>query len=284
MQRTILLTFLGALDTFALSSDAGLFGTAQPPPAPADTSEADPGPAETADPAAPTDTPTPTPTSPAAAPAAAVASEDVERERKAAFSSFEITFPSAILWALMGCTATFAISIVNERNAGTFQRLRLAPITRGQILAGKGLGCFLAGLAVATLLIGLGVGVWGVRVASPITLVVALVCTAFAFTGLMMVFSVAGKTETAVAGAGWATLLICAMIGGGMIPLVFMPTWLRSVSHVSPIKWGIVALEGATWRQFSLTEFDMLLPCGILLGVGVVGYAVGTFVLTRQDA
>ena len=59
-------------------------------------------------------------------------------------SSFEITFPQAILWGLLGCSAAFAISIVTERVGGTYLRLRLAPISRSQILAGKGLACFVA--------------------------------------------------------------------------------------------------------------------------------------------
>ena len=45
------------------------------------------------------------------------------------------------------------------------------------------------------------------------------------------------------------------------------------------MKWGILALEGALWRGFSL--YEMLLPCGILIGVGVVGFAIGARVFAR---
>jgi ABC-2 type transport system permease protein len=40
------------------------------------------------------------------------------------------------------------------------------------------------------------------------------------------------------------------------------------------VKWAIVALEGATWREFGWSE--MLMPCGILLAVGLVSFAIGT--------
>ena len=205
----------------------------------------------------------------------------LERSQQTEISGFDITFPSAILWSLMGCTASFAISLVTERIRGTLQRLRVAPLARGQIIAGKGLACFLAGLATGGFLILIGALFFGVHIQNPIGLLLALGCTAFSFTGLMMVFSVMGKTESAVAGAGWAVLLIAAMLGGGMIPLLFMPRWMHSVSNVSPVKWGIYALEGATWRAFSFEE--MLLPCGILAGVGVIGFAVGTTILSRQQ-
>jgi ABC-2 type transport system permease protein len=63
------------------------------------------------------------------------------------------------------------------------------------------------------------------------------------------------------------------MIGGGMIPLMVMPGWMLRLSDFSPVKWGIMALEGSIWRGYSVAE---LLPaCGILVAVGVVCLALG---------
>jgi ABC-2 type transport system permease protein len=44
-----------------------------------------------------------------------------------------------------------------------------------------------------------------------------------------------------------AMLMVMAMLGVGMLPLIFMPSWLRPFSHISPVKWSILALEGAVW-------------------------------------
>ena len=52
-----------------------------------------------------------------------------------------------------------------------------------------------------------------------------------------------------------------------------MPSWMQALSHVSPVKWAILAMEGAVWRGFSFNE--MLLPCGILVGVGLLCFAIG---------
>jgi ABC-2 type transport system permease protein len=64
-----------------------------------------------------------------------------------------------------------------------------------------------------------------------------------------------------------------SMTGGGMIPLIAMPSWMVAVSHFSLVKWGVLAVEGAIWRGFSWGE--MALPLGILVTVGAVGLAVG---------
>ena len=208
--------------------------------------------------------------------------KEVTADNRGPRSAFEITFPSSILWGIMGCVTTFAISLVVERIQGTLQRLRIAPVTRAQILAGKGLACFLASSAVAVVLLAIGRLVLGVRLEDPLQLLMAILATSLCFVGIMMLVSTLGQTEAAVAGAGWGILMPLAMIGGAMVPLFVMPEWMQNLASISPIKWGILALEGAIWRGYS--PADMLLPCGILSGVGVVCYALGVANLARQDA
>jgi len=196
-------------------------------------------------------------------------------------SSFEITFPSSILWGLIACATTFGVSIVKERTDGTFLRLRLSPITRAHILAGKGLACFITSVAVCVVLLAAGIMIFGVRVASPLILGLGILASSFGFVGIMMLISVLGKTEQAVGGAGWAIMLVFAMSGGGMIPVFFMPGWLKTISNFSPVKWGILSLEGGIWREFTLSE--MMLPVGILVGIGLIGYALGVYILSLSD-
>jgi ABC-2 type transport system permease protein len=64
-----------------------------------------------------------------------------------------------------------------------------------------------------------------------------------------------------------------------MIPLAFMPSFMVPLSQASPVKWSILALEGAIWRGFTLTE--MLLPCAILVGIGAVCLALGAVRLAK---
>jgi ABC-2 type transport system permease protein len=203
-----------------------------------------------------------------------------EREREPR-TAYEITFPAAILWGLLGCASTFALSLVKERLSGTLLRLRAAPLSRTQLLAGKALSCVLACLGVMTILLLFGHFAFGMRLSSPGLLLLGMLSSAACFTGIMMLLSTAGRTPQAVAGTGWGIFVVMSMIGGGSIPLIMMPPWMRSISSLSPVKWGILALEGAIWREFSLAE--MALPCGILLAVGLTCFAAGAAVLSRQE-
>lgn len=207
--------------------------------------------------------------------------EEVAVTRHGPRSSWEITFPQSLQWALIAVTAAFAISIVVERTHGTYLRLRLAPIGRVQILAGKGLACFIAATLVCLLLLALGILVFGVHVASALHLAIAVLASGICFVGIMMFISVLGKTEQSVGGAGWAMLLVMSMIGGGMVPLFFMPKWMSTIGSISAVKWSILALEGAIWRGFSTN--DMILPVSILLGYGTLFFLVGVLILRRTE-
>jgi ABC-2 type transport system permease protein len=210
-----------------------------------------------------------------------LAFEDVAVARTGPRSSWEITFPQSLQWAMIGCAAAFALGLVVERTRGTYLRLRLAPISRTQILAGKGLACFIASASVCLALMLFGMLVFKVQVASFAMLLAAIVAAAICFVGLMMLVSVMGKTENSVAGAGWAIMLVMSMTGGGMVPLMFMPSWLGTLANFSPIKWSILALEGAIWRGFGWSE--MLTPLAILVGVGLLGFGIGVTVLRRSE-
>ena len=203
-------------------------------------------------------------------------------ESKASFNAYSIVFPQGVAWGVMACAATFAITLVVERTRGTLPRLAIAPIARWQILAGKGLACFVATTFVASVILLIGRLFFGVHPSSFAMLALGVLCISIAIVGVMMLFAVLGKTEAAVGGMSWAILIIMAMLGGGMLPLNMLGGWLQTCSYVSIFRWAILALEGSLWRGF--THSEMALPCGILLLIGVGGFVLGTAVFRLDGA
>jgi ABC-2 type transport system permease protein len=206
---------------------------------------------------------------------------DVTRERKGPVTAFQITFPQAIVWGVLGCSVTFAISIVQERKKGTFERLRLGPIGRAHILGGKGLACCLTCIFIVCFLFAGAKLIFAMPLRNLPLFVLAVVCVILCFVGLMMFICTLGRTEQGAAGAGWAMFMVMAMLGGGMIPLFFMPAWLQKVSNISFVKWSILALEGGIWRN--LTFIEMLRPFAVLLAIGSTAFIFGVIMLARQD-
>ena len=194
-------------------------------------------------------------------------------------TQWDISFPQAMLWGILGCIAGFSASIARESTTGTMTRLQVAPISKFSILAGKALACFLAVIFVITMMSILGYFL-GMKPGNLFHLVIAAVCVSICFVGIMMTLSLLGKTEQSVNGLGWIANMVMAMLGGCMIPVMFMPDIVRKLSILSPVKWAISSIEGAIWRDFSFTE--MLIPCSILIGIGAVGMIVGSTILSRR--
>lgn len=205
---------------------------------------------------------------------------ELARDDKRIMSAFELSFPQGVVWGLMGAVMAFASSLADERTRGTLTRLTTAPVTMGHILGGKALACFITCVLVQTILLGFGVLVMDVRVLHPLMMVFAVLAASFGFTGLMMVIAGMARTTSAAQGYARAIVLVLAMIGGGTIPVMFMPSLLKTVSAVSPFKWVVDAVEAAMWRATDVS--DMLLPIAVLLGIGIAGYIVGTTAVRRH--
>lgn len=209
---------------------------------------------------------------------------DIERQpdKNSPATAFQITCPQAMIWAVMSCSLTFAVSIIKERQKGTYQRLRVGPVSRFQILGGKALACCLACFFVELLLVVLAILIFKMPIHNYFFLIVGALCTIFSFVGIMTFASTVCKTEQAIHGAAWAIIMVMAMIGGGMMPLLFMPGWMQKVSNFSIVKWSIYALEGGIWRDLSFFEF--LMPCGLLIGIGALFFGLGFLLLKRAEA
>jgi ABC-2 type transport system permease protein len=197
----------------------------------------------------------------------------IEREQRGPKNSYEVSFPQGVMWGVIGCTLSFAISFVLERTKGTMIRLRAAPLAAWQILGGKALASFLVTIAVGVGLMAIGVAVFHIHTRSWAMVGASIVATAACFSGIMMLLASITHTERAASGLGWGVLMMFSMVGGGMVPLEFLPEWMAPLSNLSPIRWAIFSLQGGIWRP--LEWHDQLLPLGILIGLGAIGFGIG---------
>ena len=197
----------------------------------------------------------------------------VQAEQRGPTNAYATTFPQAMIWALIGGAASFSLSLTLERSRGTLLRLLVSPTTARQVLASKALAALATSVAVTTALIALGIAAFGVEPSSYPLLALAVLCGAICFSGLTMAFSVLGSTEGGTAGVSWGVMLPMSLLGGVMFPLFLMPLWMQHLSNVSPMKWALLALEGAVWRGF--TPVEMILPCSVLVLIGVLAFSFG---------
>jgi len=210
-----------------------------------------------------------------------IRSKSVSRKTTGPKNGFEFAIPQGMIWAMLFCMQRFSTNLVGERERQTLLRMQLAPISRLHILGGKALICFGAILLVAISLAIFSRQAMDVQISSFLNFAIALLSAAVCFSGIMVFVAVLGKTENGVGGISTAIMMLMAMSGGGMVPLIAMPGWMQSVGSVSPVKWAILGIEGSIWRDYSTVE--ILTPSAILLVIGVTCFAIGARVFRWEE-
>ncbi len=209
-----------------------------------------------------------------------IENKDIMKEKTGPQNAYAVSFPQGMIWGILGAISTFSLALVTEVRSGTLGRLSAAPISRMSILGGKALASFITIVFIISFLIVVGISVFGISIYSWPVMIISILSAGFGFSGLMMLLAVLGKTEKSASGISWAIMMLMAMTGGGMIPVVMMPSWMASIGQFSPVKWVVISLEGSLWRQYSLS--DLLPNTLLLLVLGVITFYVGSAIFNKR--
>jgi ABC-type multidrug transport system permease subunit len=190
-------------------------------------------------------------------------------------SGFQVSVPgNAVLFAFF-LAMTVAMSFASERTTGTWRRLLAAPVPRWKALLGKLVPYYLIGCCQLGLLFGIGVGVFGMKVAgSPLALVVlsaALVLCTCAFGLLVAAF---GWTEKQIGSIVPVIVLVMGLISGCMFPRLFMPEFMQQLGKVVPQAWALDGYYDVLIRQGTALR-DVLPSLAALLGFSAVFAGIG---------
>jgi ABC-2 type transport system permease protein len=156
--------------------------------------------------------------------------------------------------AMITAVASTALSIVREKEVGTMEQIRMAPIDTFSFIVGKTIPYFMIALASAALTIGASMllfglpmrGNWGALfVAMSLFLVGALA------TGLL-ISTVADSQQLAFQIALLISFLPTIMLSGFIFPIGSMPPALQVVTYVVPARYFLVALRSIVLKGATL--------------------------------
>jgi len=146
---------------------------------------------------------------------------------------------------LFGTTSMLSVTITFERRSRSFERLLLAPISLELLMLAKTSGAILFGIAnafvpiiIAAFLADLSGVAWSLAV--PAILLIGIVST---FLGLFIAVSVSEVFEAQTFSNFFRFPMI--FLCGLFFPIMSLPVFIRPLSYVLPVTYGVDILHGA---------------------------------------
>jgi ABC-2 type transport system permease protein len=163
--------------------------------------------------------------------------------------------PGLIAYILMiTAVISTALSIVREKEVGTMEQVRMAPIGTFPFVVGKSIPYFLISLASAALIILAAMLLFGLPMRGNwLALLVALSLFIAGALGTGLLISTAAETQqVAFQAAMLSSFLPTLMLSGFIFPISSMPTALQLVTYVVPARYFLVALRGIVLKGTAL--------------------------------
>jgi ABC-2 type transport system permease protein len=153
------------------------------------------------------------------------------------------------------CLSVTSLSMVGERESGTFEHMLSSPTTPVEIVLGKLLpyvAISYAVLALALLLPGFVFGVW--PRGSLLALVTVTLPFALASLSIGVLVSTLASTSAQAVFISVFFLLPSFVLSGAMIPYQLMPPGIREIGYLLPLRWYQIAQRRIIERGAGLAE------------------------------
>ena len=188
--------------------------------------------------------------------------------------------PAVIVLLLQHLFVTFAaMSIVQERRAGTMELFKTSPISAFEILFGKTLSFFLFGLVIAAAITLLVVFVLGTpMLGSWVDYAIGVILLLFTSLALGFFISLISENDTQAVQFSMLLLLASIFFSGFFLDLRLMWEPMKIFSYMLPATYGINIMHDVMLRGLPLP----LVYAGGLALMGIVLYLADGVILSRM--
>jgi ABC-2 type transport system permease protein len=148
-----------------------------------------------------------------------------------------------------------SLSIVREKERGTMEQVRMAPLDASAFVLGKTIPYFVISLVSAFAILLIAMALFGLPMkGSWLVLFVTISLYLVGALGLgLLVSSVADTQQLAFQVAVLASFLPTLMLSGFIFPIASMPSLLRAITYAVPARYFLIALRGIVLKGVGLS-------------------------------
>jgi len=197
-------------------------------------------------------------------------------------NTFDQNVPGfAVTFLMLGMLLGVSLGLLDEREWGTFDRMRVLPVTPSHFMLAKLLARFLVGVVQMVLLLSVGWLAFDVSLGpQPPALLLPIFGIAFAGTACGLVVAAVAKSRESVFSVGSVVMVTMAAVGGCWWPIDLEPRWMRSVALAFPTTWAMDAFNDLMIRHRTIEA--AFIPTAVMVAYGVVYLLAGLTIFQRR--
>ncbi len=183
------------------------------------------------------------------------------------FSGLDVSLPSVIAFVLTFLVLLVSLlTISRETTSGTLPRLYTTPLTALERLLGYTFALLLLGVMMVTVILVIGVGLFGVVVRGSLALLFsAAVLYALAHVLMAVFLSNFAKNELQAVQLAPLIALPSMALSGMLVPVNSLPDWIQPLVRVVPLYYGNRLFEGIMLKGYGVGQLatDFVVVGGI---------------------
>jgi ABC-2 type transport system permease protein len=199
----------------------------------------------------------------------------------AQYSGLDVSIPSVIAFVLTFLVLLISLIIVTrETSSGILPRLYTTPLSAIERLLGYSIALLMLGILMVLVILGIGIGVFGVVVKGSIFLLFfGAVLYALAHVFMAVFLSNFAKNELQAVQMAPLIALPSMALSGMLIPVSSFPGWVQTVAHFIPMYYGNRIFEGIMLKGYGLG--NLTLEFSVIGGIAALFFALA--VMTVKD-
>jgi ABC-2 type transport system permease protein len=190
-------------------------------------------------------------------------------------NSFDQYVPGfSITFLMLGMLIGVAMTLIDERELGTLDRVRATQAPLATLVVGKLAVRFLVGVLQMIALLAVGRAAFGVSLGpQPVALLLPTAGIVFVGTAFGVLVAGLAPTRDAVIPLGAIAIVTMCAVGGCWWPIDLEPRWMRDVARAFPTTWAMTGFKDLMMRHQTVTA--ALEPTVVLLAFGFAFLLVG---------
>jgi ABC-2 type transport system permease protein len=190
--------------------------------------------------------------------------------------STQFLVPGLIGFLLMlTAVLSTALSVVREKERGTMEQLRVAPLRTWELILGKTVPYLGISLLATVIILVAARALFGVVIRGPhLDLLVATLLYLFGALGFGLLISTIADTQTFAFQAGLiASMLPSILLSGFIFQIRIMPPWLQAITYLVPARYFLVILRGVILKGEGLAPYWSQVVALVVYGFATVTLA-----------